>query len=153
MDEHIRHFAEFLCILESAPTSLKTSKCNFFRTTVTYLKWIARPRKLDNEDCASWSLKEAFSLCIKRNLCSYLGSRNGFCRFVQIFAHIAIPLNDMLRKDSLKTFDKLFAEQTDSFKKLIKVLASDPLLHLSQPRQLYSVDTDASGHQKDCVLF
>jgi Reverse transcriptase (RNA-dependent DNA polymerase) len=46
-EEHLRHLDEVLCLPYRAGLSLKLSKCNFFRDTVSYLGHFIRPGKLE----------------------------------------------------------------------------------------------------------
>lgn len=43
VEEHFRHDAETLLLLNRAQVPLKLSKCEFFRTTVNYLGQVANP--------------------------------------------------------------------------------------------------------------
>lgn len=105
--EHLRHVTEILLVFEIAHVLLGLSKCQFFRTTVTYLGHIVIPGNLEIKDCEIKSMEEVLPSRNRRELRSLSWSRSAYSRFVQNFAHIACQLNKMLLKDLrklLKTF-------------------------------------------------
>lgn len=109
--EHHQHVAEFLRLLQIAQVLLKLFKCEFFRTTVTYLGPLVKPARLEIKSYAVKSLKEALPPRNKEELRSFLGVCNVYRRLVHQFAKIAGPLNVRLQKGEPEVFRDFIPEQ------------------------------------------
>lgn len=104
VEVHLQHVADFLRVVADAIVSLKLSKCEFIRTTFTYLGHVFEPIWLEIEACASSSLKKSLLPRNWRELRSFIGPCVVYRRFIYNFAHITGPLNEFLRKGSLESF-------------------------------------------------
>jgi len=80
---------------------------------------------------------------------SFLGLANYYRRFIQDFAHIAAPLNELTRKD--QTFVWLPRHQA-AFDRLKAALTSAPVLALPDFTRPFEIHTDASGVAIGAVL-
>ncbi len=152
VEEHIDHVDEVLRCLADAGVTLKIKKCKFFTSTVEYLGHIIKPGRLEIDQANTKSLVEALPPTNKSELRSFLGLANVYRRFVDKFAMVASPLNELLKKNNPDTFT-LSEEHTESFRKLIDAITSPQVLALPQPGLPYSLDTDASAYGLGCALF
>lgn len=135
---------EILTAMREAGITLKIKKCKLFTTKVEYLGHIITPGKLQVDQANTASLREALPPKNKSELRSFLGLCNVYRRFVRNFSKVAGPLNELITKGSPDSFE-LREKQTESFKELIEIVKSPPILHLPKKDLPYSVDTDASA--------
>jgi hypothetical protein len=149
----LRHLDEVLALLYGAGLSLKLSKCNFFRDTVSYLGHVIHPGKLEVAVKNTEALKGAKPPTNQTQLRSFLGLCNVYRRFVPGFSKISGPLNALLRKGESPNFGMLNEEQLQSFNYLREKLLHPPVLALPKRDGKFNLDTDASGDQIGCCLF
>lgn len=83
---------------------------------------------------------------------SLLCSGNVYLRFVELFAHVAPPLNVVLDYGVSESFE-LNKELKAAFRKLFDVVTSQPVLVLPVTRLLKSINKDTSAYQVGCTLF
>ena len=152
-EEHLRHLDEVLGLLYGAGLSLKLSKCNFFRDTVSYLGHIIRPGKLEVAVKNTEALKGAKPPTNQTQLRSFLGLCNVYRRFVPGFSKIAAPLNALLRKGESPNLGMLNEGQLQAFNSLREKLLQLPVLAFPKRDGKFILDTDASGDQIGCCLF
>lgn len=81
-----------------------------------------------------------------KTLRSFLALCNVCGQIVHNFAHIAGPLNGMLRKETQKLFDDLILKQINAFEIVFEASTRAPTLHLPQPQQPYSINSEASAY-------
>lgn len=152
-ESHFRHLEEVLSTLHRANISLKLEKCEFFTTRVRYLGHIIEPGRLSIDKAIVASLKEVKRPRTQQELRSFIGLCNVYRRFVGNFAHIAAPLNRLLQKGESVELTRSEEPQESSFRALIEVIVSPPVLALPKKGLPYSVDTDASSYQVGAALF
>ena len=63
--------------------------------------------------------------------------------FIYQFSHIARPLNELTRKDTLWTWGE---RQQEAFETLKKRITSEPVLKQPQLEQQFEVEVNASGY-------
>ena len=81
---------------------------------------------------------------------SFLGFCNFYQPFIYQFSHIARPLNELTRKDTLWIWE---GRQQEAFETLRKRIASEPVLKQPQLDQQFKVEVDASGYVIGGVLM
>jgi len=79
---------------------------------------------------------------------SFIGFANFYCHFIKNFSHIARPLNKLKGKADSKWGDK----QQKAFEELKDSINKEPTLALPQRKELYRVETGASGYAIGGVL-
>ena len=82
-----------------------------------------------------------------------MGLGNVYRRFVPRFAHIAAPLNALLKKGQPEQLAPFREAEREAFKALIAAVTAPQILALPRPGLPYSVDTDASDYQIGAALF
>jgi len=153
LEDHIKHVDEVLTLLEEAGISLKLRKFEFFQRQVKYLGQVFLPNKLTIAKDATKGIHDATFPQDITQLRSYLGACNVYRRFIQKFATIAHPLNEMLRKDAQPDFDNSAEDQVRAFETLKCRLMEPPVLELPQRNRPFMIETETSAYQVGAVLL
>lgn len=74
VQENVRHVSKILHILKNVHESVKLSKCELFRTTITYLGHVVKPGKLDIKGCAIKSIEDSLPCAAKEIYTPFSGS-------------------------------------------------------------------------------
>ena len=74
---------------------------------------------------------------------------NYYQKFVNKYAFLATPLNDLLRKEAVWSWGE---EQEKAFEDLKRALQEAPVLKIADPEKPYQVETDASDKAIGAVL-
>ncbi|KAH0784702.1 hypothetical protein KY290_004300 [Solanum tuberosum] len=124
------------------------SKCQFGQSSISYLGHILSEigLQVDPEKITaivSWPLPSSV-----KDVHAFLGLTGYYRRFVKGYAQLALPLTDLLKKDSFVWFDKASV----AFAKLKEALGSIPVLFLPDFSKDFVVETDASGTGIGAVL-
>ena len=80
---------------------------------------------------------------------AFLGFRNFYRCFIQKFFELALPLNNLLKKDM--QFDWTLACQ-ESFNTLKKRFTEEPVLMMPDHSQTFQIESDASKYTSGAVL-
>ncbi|KAJ4792481.1 polyprotein [Rhynchospora pubera] len=148
LEAHLQHLHQVFQILHDNQLFVKSSKCTFAASEITFLGHIitavgvtADPNKLSA--VSAWPPPKN-----QRQLRSFLGLAGYYRRFVRHYASIAAPLTDLLTKDG---FHWSFKEQ-EAFEQLKMALMTAPVLSLPDFNRPFIVETDASGVGIGAVL-
>ena len=116
------------CVLKSlqkADLYLKPSKCEFCKTKIKYLgliieegKMMMDPTKLNG--IHDWPIPKSI-----KQVCSFLGFRNFYQRFIQKFSELAQPMNKLLQKDQPFIWDDATQQ---AFNEMKKHFTEEPVL-------------------------
>ena len=80
-------------------------------------------------------------------------SQAGYCRdFIPNFAAISAPLSNITRKGQPNRVDRGDAQEK-AYQTLKTLLASEPFLHLPDPKKTYCLTTNASDYGVGAVLM
>lgn len=146
-EEHLLHLGQVFAKLREANLTLKPDKCRFGLEKVMFLGHILSK---DGVSVDSEKTEKVRNFPVPRSqteLKSFLGLCNYYRRFVEGFAHIATPLNQLLKGDKrgkFKTGDWTDECQT-AFQKLKDALTSAPILGFPDMNKEFILSTDASG--------
>ena len=151
--EHTQYVDEVLGILRRAGLSLSFEKSEFFRPSVKYLGLKISPGKLEVAMKRRSALEEFAFPKTQTQVRSFVGLRNAYRRFVKNFAKIEQPLNELVKKATLKDSTAPMEQRLDAFHTLKEALLHPPILCLPQPGTPYTVDVDASARQVGCTLW
>ena len=88
----------------------------------------------------------------KRQVHSFMGLAGYYRDFVPNFAAISAPLPDLMRKGQPNKVDWDDAQEK-AYQTLKTLLASEPILHLPDPKKSYYHRTDASDYGVGAVLM
>lgn len=174
LEEHEQRLEKVLKRLHEEGLKLSLEKCQFCLPSVTYLGHVVSaegvstdPRKL--EAVTSWPRPRTVT-----EVRSFLGFCSYYRRFVEGFARIAKPLNELLQNGETKVEQKtpsqsspvlgqrkahesVQEEWTDrcesAFKKLKESLTRAPVLAYADPKKPYELHVDASREGLGGVLY
>ena len=148
--KHQQATHELLGFLEANDLFLKPEKCVWEQPHIDYLGLILEegvtcmdPAKIAG--IANWPTPASI-----KQVQSFLGFCNFHRPFIYQFSHIARPLNELTRKDTLWTWGE---RQQEAFETLRKRIMSEPVLKQPQLEQQFKVEVDASGYAIGAVLM
>jgi hypothetical protein len=149
-EEHKKHLRLVLEKLRSNQLYAKFSKCEFWLTEVTFLRYVIfaggvsiDPGKV--KDVLNWMPPMSTS-----EIQSFLGLAGYYRRFIKDFSKIAKLMTKLLEKD--KAFEWTVECQA-SFEELRKHLTSAPVLDLLDLTKKFDIYCDASRRGLVCVLM
>ena len=130
--------------LQANTLKLSPEKCTLFSTRVEYLG-----HEVSSEGIRPSPSKVAtlHKLAMPRTLTqikSFIGICSYYRRFIQHFSEIAVPLNDLTKKNALVNTDTPACRK--AFDELKTRLMEAPMLHYVDPSLPFVLDTDASDN-------
>ena len=128
---------------------LKSTKCNLFRTSVSFLGHIVGRAGLECDPNTLSAVANWISPSTIKGVHEFLGFTGYYRRFVPDYSTVAQPLVRLLGKDC--KFEWTDACQ-DAFKALRALLIRAPVLAFPKEDLPYNVDTDASDYGIGGVL-
>ena len=163
-EEHLERLEAVFSRLKQHGLKLKPSKCEFFKTKVTYLGHVVSESGVETDPdkinaLATWPEPDNV-----KALRSFLGFTGYYRRFIKDYAKIVKPLNDLLvghptQKPVSKKKKKLSAPwewgvaQQSAFDTLKEKLSSPPILAYADFSKPFLLNTDASSDGLGAVLY
>jgi hypothetical protein len=123
--EHCKITCEVLCRLEENDLYLRLAKCKFECTKVEYLGMLIRENHVSMDPAKVQAVTDWPTPWNLKDIKGFLGFANFYRRFIEGFAHIAQPLNDLTKKDVPWSWGQL---QQEAFTKLKARFTSSPVL-------------------------
>jgi hypothetical protein len=148
-DFHIKCAIQLLEIFRAHHLFLKLQKCDFMQLEVPYFGHILNGKEVKPDPVKLDGIRKWPPPSNLKQLRSFLGFMNYYRRFIHNYAHIARPLNDLLRKDVPWTWEK---PQQEAFDTLKAAMVSAPVLVYSDHERPYLLETDASDVAYGAVL-
>lgn len=162
-DEHISRLEAVFERLEKHGLKLKASKCEFFSSHVTYLGYEISGEGIHTDPSKIAPLKAWPVPHDIKSLRTFLGFAGYYRRFVEGYAKIVKPLNDLLvghptnkaAKKSKKTRTpwKWSEEEQTAFETIIDKLTKPPILAYADFSKPFIVNIDASTEGLGSVLY
>ena len=149
-EEHVAHLRTVLERLEQHQFYCKLSKCDFFKSSVTFLGHIVsadgvRPDPRKTAAVQGWSVPSGVP-----ELRAFLGLANYFRKFIRAYAAMAAPLTNLL---SPKVLWRWTEECDEAFQWIKEALTTAPVLALPDPHEPFEVITDASDFAIGAILL
>ncbi|UYV67845.1 hypothetical protein LAZ67_5002210, partial [Cordylochernes scorpioides] len=148
-EEHLRRLQLVLGCLRKAGLCLNSGKCRFGAKTITVLGHEVSGDGICLDPEKIRAVRDFPRPKSLKEVRSFLGLSSYYRRFIPKYAHIAQPLNALLKKDSVFSWN---IEERHAFEALKSALISEPVLghfdHLS-PTEIH---TDASNYGIGAVL-
>ncbi|XP_040998429.1 uncharacterized protein LOC121244400 [Juglans microcarpa x Juglans regia] len=148
--EHEEHLKLVLGTLRDKQLFAKLKKCEFWLDSITFLGHVVSkdgisvdPGKV--EAVVNWSAPRNV-----HEVRSFLGLAGYYCRFIDGFSKIAVPLTALTRKNNKFEWT---AKCEESFQELKQRLVSAPVLTVPTARGGFVVYSDASRLGLGCVLM
>ena len=164
-EEHLERLEAVFERLKDHNLKLKASKCEFMKSRVTYLGHVVSENGIETdpdktEAVRTWPIPRTV-----KDVRAYLGFTGYYRRFIQNYARIARPLNDLLIGHSTSKKGKkknarekktpfIWTEkQQNAFDTLKERLVNPPVLAYADYRLPFKLHTDASTTGLGAVLY
>ncbi|KAK3537472.1 hypothetical protein QTP70_012051 [Hemibagrus guttatus] len=150
MEEHVCQVREVLARLQRFHLFVKLEKCEFHRTTVTFLGYVISPRGVEMDTNKDRAVSEWPAPATIKELQRFLGFANFYRRFIRSYSSVAAPLTSLLRgkPKKLNWTDQARA----AFQRLKDCFTSAPILCHPDPDKPFVVEVDASSSGLGAVL-
>ncbi|KAK3527541.1 hypothetical protein QTP86_026647 [Hemibagrus guttatus] len=141
MEDHVRQVREVLTRLHHL--FVKLEKCEFHRTTVTFLGYVMSHRGVEMDINKVRAMTEWPAPSTIRELQRFLGFANFYRRFIRNYSSVAAPLTSLLRgkPKKLNWTDQARA----AFQRLKSSFTTAPILCHPDPDRPFLVEVDASS--------
>ena len=150
LEQHMNHLSAIFERLRHANLKLNPKKCQFAAQKVEYLGHILSDKGIQASSDKTDIVKNFPRPRNRKEVRSFLGLCNFYRRYVEGYADIVHPLNQLLRKDfkRLKWTDKCDA----AFKELKEKLTSPPILAFPNLNKSFRIAVDASDFAIGYIL-
>ena len=140
-EEHFRKLRKVFEKLRAANFTLKLSKCELFRSELSFLGHRVSKDGLSVEESRKLAIKNCETPKDKESLRFFLGLMGFYRNFVPRFSHTAEPLLKLLRKSSKFIWEE---EQENAYQQLKAALLEPLILKYPEFSKTFFVVTDAS---------
>lgn len=147
--EHLNHLEGVYKLLLSYNLKLKPKKCLFLEKEINFCGYVITNGTVRRDATFVEAIDRVRVPTDVKELMSFMGLANYGRRFVENFAEIARPLNELRKKDMTYVWTPTHQA---SFDKLKQVLKDAPSLHLFDPNLKSILYTDASQWTIGAVL-
>ncbi|KAM0787484.1 hypothetical protein ACM66B_003559 [Microbotryomycetes sp. NB124-2] len=148
-DDHVKHVREVLRRLVDARLYCNPKKCEFHKTSTSYLGFNISAGGVSMEQSKVESINSWPVPTTVKQLQEFLGFANFYRRFIQGYSRIASPLTRLLKKDVEFNFD---SAALAAFEDLKSRFTSDVVLKHFDPSLPCVLETDASDFAISGVL-
>ncbi|KAK3574255.1 hypothetical protein QTP86_004408 [Hemibagrus guttatus] len=150
MEDHVHQVREVLARLQQFHLFVKLEKCEFSRTTVTFLGYVISPQGVEMDTNKVRAVSEWPAPATIKELQRFLGFANFYRRFIQSYSSVAAPLTSLLRgkPKKLSWTDQARA----AFQRLKDCFTMAPILCHPDPDRPFMVEVDASSSGLGAVL-
>ena len=140
LDEHQKIVCQVMELLQKHGLSLKPEKREFEKTSVEYLGVVVSHDSIKMDPAKVARVSEWPTLSNKKEVQSFLGFTNFYWRFIEGFSHIAQPLFDLTKGDSVF---KWLSEEKLVFDTLKDIITSALIMALPDNSRPYHVEADS----------
>jgi hypothetical protein len=160
--EHLKRLDAVFTHLEEHNLKLKASKCEFFKSKVTYLGHVVSEKGIETDPDKIEAVKTWPVPSTVKEVRAFLGFVGYYRRFVKGFASIARPLNDLLVENEAQNPNKVKSRkapfvwgetQQHAFEQLKDAITNPPVLAYADYSKPFVVHTDASGTGLGAILY
>ncbi|KAK3542189.1 hypothetical protein QTP86_016990, partial [Hemibagrus guttatus] len=150
LEEHVLHVREVLSRLQQHHLYVKLEKCEFHRSTVTFLGYVVSRRGVEMDEVKVRAVTDWSAPTTVRELQRFLGFANFYRRFIRNYSSVAGPLTLLLRgKPKRLTWTD---QARAAFQQLKDCFTSAPILRHPDPDLPFVVEVDASSSGLGAVL-
>ena len=150
MENHIKHVQEVLWCLHQHKLFVKPEKCEFHSDSVEYLRYFLSPNSLTMLQDKVTTICNWPEPCKVKDIQSFLGFANFYCRFIFNYSDIVVPLTQLTQKDAPWNFSD---DCQCSFNWLKEAFTTAPILTHYQPGTLITGQTDASDYVIASIFY
>ncbi|GFY01473.1 retrovirus-related Pol polyprotein from transposon 17.6 [Trichonephila clavipes] len=149
IDEHFELLGKVFERFERIHLKFNPSKCQFLTKSCKFLGFVVTPEGILIDKDKSVSINEFPIPTDQKQIKSFLGCCNFYRRYIKNFAKRALPLTNLLRKDTLFEWT---SETQEAFDDIKKAILNPPILALPNPNAELQITTDASSRGIGAVL-
>ena len=147
-EDHLYHLEVVLSILKQHQLFARFSKCCFRVQQIDYLEHTLSGSGVAMEGTKLEAIQKWPEPINLKQLRAFLGLTGYYRRFVKSYASIAAPLTDLLKKDSFKRS----VAASEAFQQLKIAMTSTLVLAIPNFKEIFVLETDASGSRISVVL-
>ena len=154
-EEHLVHLGAMLERFMEHGLKLKPSKCNFFRTEISYLGHKVSVAGMEPGTEGLKGIDEIAPPATYTQVCKFLGATGYFRCFIKGYARIAKPLNDLLQGKNSKLKSHSLGLPPDTlaaFQELKMRCLTVPVLAFGNFKKPFLLETDTSIEGLGVVL-
>ena len=149
-EQHIIHLVKVLLRFRRAGLTLKSKKCNFCTKELNYLGFRVKPGELRTQGKIVSAITQFPVPNDKKEVKRFLAMANFYRKFISHFLVMALPLNELLRKETKFEWSD---RREKAFEEIKRALSQDPVLKLPDFNKLFYLATDASKEGLGAVLM
>ncbi|KAL0186709.1 hypothetical protein M9458_018379, partial [Cirrhinus mrigala] len=150
MSEHIQHVRKVLQRLIQYQLYAKLEKCEFQRTSTSFLGYIISPEGVAMDEKKVEAVLKWPQPRTLKELQRFLGFTNFYRRFIRNFSSVAAPLTSMTKRQTTRlTWSQ---EALQAFDELRVRFTSAPILRHPDPNKPFIVEVDASSTGVGAIL-
>ncbi|GFU73876.1 transposon Tf2-9 polyprotein [Trichonephila clavipes] len=149
IDEHFELLGKVFERFERIHLKFNPSKCQFLTKSCKFLGFVVTPEGIIIDKNKSVSINEFPVPTDQKQIKSFLGCCNFYRRYIKNFAKRALPLTNLLRKD---TPFQWTSETQEAFDDIKKAILNPPVLALPDPNAELQITTDALSRGIGAVL-
>ena len=146
--DHKKHVCKVLCHLRENGLYAHLDKCHFSEDTVEYLGFILSKDGLKMDPSKVQTIQDWPEPCKVKDVQSFLGFANFYCRFISDYSNIMVLLTWLTRKGLPWSFTDATWK---SFQALKSMFISAPVTHWA-PNKPIIVETNASNYALGAIL-
>jgi hypothetical protein len=150
LQDHIDAVCNVLHVAEQHDLYFKLSKCTFHASSIDYLGVIIEKGMTRMDPIKIAGIKNWPTPIKAKDVCSFLGFCNFYWPFIQGFAHLAQPLNELTCKDTEWSWE---TRHQKAFKELKHRVTTEPVLAHPVLTDPFELEVDASGFAMGVVLL
>ena len=151
LEEHKRKCQRVFSRLREANLQLEPKKCQFLREESRFLGHVVGGGQIKPDPSKIEAVRNFPTPDCQKKVKSFLGLASYYRKFIEGFAKIAKPLNDLLKEDCKSKFYWETA-QREAFETLKERLCSEPILRSPDFNEPFLIYTDASDFALGAVL-
>jgi hypothetical protein len=148
-DQHIERLDEVLTRVQSGGLKISSKKCHFIQKKVHFLGHVVAEEGIATDPEKITAVLEWPTPRNVHDVRSFLGTCSYYRRFIKSFAAIARPLHKLTEKTTPFHWN---SDCETAFRTLQQSLTTAPILGYPDMKDLFILDTDASGFGLGAVL-
>lgn len=148
--DNLKILKETLTLLKKYRFEVNYNNCQFLKRKIEFLGYVISETGITLSDRHTNAIRDFPQPKNVLELQRFLGLTNYFQRFINGYAEIARPLNNLLKKTVPFNFNQ---QCVNAYEELKEKLMSYPVLRLYNPEAETEIHTDASAHGLAAILF
>lgn len=147
--EHRRISCIVLERLRKHKLFLQHDKCDFETTTIEYLGLVILEGEICMDPVQVAGVTEWPVPTTRKEVQSFLGFANFYCRFIKDFSHHEKPLFELMKNDCKWSWGE---DEQQAFDKIKHCVTSSPILHFADDSKSFRIEADSSNFATGAVL-